>query len=254
VVIADDERPARSFLAALLRHNSDVELVGEAADGRAAIEMIEQLRPDLAMLDLQMPEVDGLGVARLVRRDRLPLLAFVTAYDQYAVQAFEANAIDYLLKPVEPSRLRATITRAQERLESADFREAERQRVQRASTAIAAAPAQSWLRRIPARRRDDVIIVPADDLAWAEADGETVRLFTVADERFTLPCRLKDLELRLDPEQFIRLSRGVIAQLPLIRQVSPGPGGTSQVMLTNGRKLQVSRIRTRVLRDLLLKL
>src|SRR5689334_12373998 len=109
VVIADDERPARSFLAAMLRGFDDVTLVGEAENGAEAVEMIERERPDLALLDLQMPEVDGLGVARLLKKNAIPLIAFVTAYDEYAVRAFEINAVDYLLKPVERSRLRETV-------------------------------------------------------------------------------------------------------------------------------------------------
>src|SRR5215475_8286002 len=122
VVIADDERPARSFLAAMLRGFDDVKLVGEASNGAEAIELIERERPDLALLDLQMPEIDGLGVVRLLKKGRMPLVAFVTAYDEYAVRAFELNAIDYLLKPVERSRLRETVNRAQERLDRAELR------------------------------------------------------------------------------------------------------------------------------------
>ncbi len=101
VVIADDERPARSFLAAVLRGFEDVELIGEAENGADAIEMIEREKPDLALLDLQMPEIDGLSVVRLLKKNRLPLVAFVTAYDEFAVRAFELNAVDYLLKPVD---------------------------------------------------------------------------------------------------------------------------------------------------------
>ncbi len=95
VVVADDERPARAFLVSLLNRYDDVEVVGEAVNGTECVELIERLTPDLALLDLQMPEVDGLGVVRLVRRDKLPLVAFVTAYDEYAVRAFEMNAVDY---------------------------------------------------------------------------------------------------------------------------------------------------------------
>ena len=120
IVVADDERPARSYLAAMLRTFDNVNIVGEAETGTEAIEAIERERPDLALLDLQMPEVDGLGVARLVKKSCLPLVAFVTAYDEYAVSAFELNAIDYLLKPVERARLAQTLQRAQERLEQAE--------------------------------------------------------------------------------------------------------------------------------------
>src|SRR5947207_5340713 len=129
IVIADDERPARSFLATILRSFDDVEIVGEAANGRDAVTLIESTRPDLALLDLQMPEVDGLGVVRLLKKNRTPLVAFVTAFDEYAVRAFEVNAVDYLLKPVEASRLRQTIDRARARLEREDYQVEETERV-----------------------------------------------------------------------------------------------------------------------------
>jgi YesN/AraC family two-component response regulator len=122
VVIADDEGPARSFLAAILRGFEDVKLVGEAENGAEAIELIEREKPDLALLDLQMPEIDGLGVVRLLKKSRMPLIAFVTAYDEYAVRPFELNAVDYLLKPVDKARLRDALNRAQERLERAELR------------------------------------------------------------------------------------------------------------------------------------
>jgi two-component system LytT family response regulator len=115
VVIADDERPARSFLAAMLRNFEDVEIVGEASNGAEAVEIIEREKPDLALLDLQMPELDGLGVVRLLRKSSTPLVGFVTAYDEYAVSAFELNAIDYLLKPVDADRLRQKPTEEADR-------------------------------------------------------------------------------------------------------------------------------------------
>src|ERR671936_2224415 len=116
IVVADDERPARSFLLALLRSFDDVVVVGEAASGKDAVAIIEKERPDLALLDWQMPELDGIGVVRMLKKDAMPLVAFVTAYDEYAVKAFEMNAVDYLLKPVEKARLRQTLNRAQARM------------------------------------------------------------------------------------------------------------------------------------------
>jgi DNA-binding LytR/AlgR family response regulator len=105
VMIADDEGPARAFLASLLRSFDDVTIVGEAKSGTEAVGLIERERPDLALLDLQMPELDGIGVVRMLKKSKVPLIAFVTAYDEYAVKAFEMNAVDYLLKPVEKKRL-----------------------------------------------------------------------------------------------------------------------------------------------------
>src|SRR5437870_8526058 len=132
VVIADDERPARSFLASIHRTFKDVEIVGEAANGLEAVTLIESRQPDLALLDLQMPEVDGLGVVRLLKKNRMPLVAFVTAYDEYAVRAFEVNAVDYILKPVEPARLRQTTDRARERLEREEHKAEAAERIRAA--------------------------------------------------------------------------------------------------------------------------
>ncbi|MGQ0643810.1 MAG: LytR/AlgR family response regulator transcription factor [Gemmatimonadaceae bacterium] len=254
LVIADDERPARAFLAGLLRAWPDVELVGEATSGTEAVEMIERVRPDLALLDLQMPELDGLGVVRMLRKDKLPLIAFVTAHDEHAIRAFELNAIDYLLKPVTPARLRTTLNRAQERLEHADFRPAEVERLKAVAEEVSAAAQSGFLRRIPVRRRDDIVIVPVDRIAAVVADGELLHLTTVNNERHTITYRLKDLEARLDPAHFVRLSRGALANVEMIQRISPMPGGTFVVTLKNNVQLSVSRLRARALRDELLKL
>ena len=124
IIIADDERPARNFLKNILQQFEDAEIVGEAESGAGAIEIIKEQKPDLALLDLQMPEISGLEVVKFLRKSELPLVAFVTAHDEFAVRAFEVNAIDYLLKPVEKSRLRETLNRACERLEQSDFKNA----------------------------------------------------------------------------------------------------------------------------------
>jgi two-component system LytT family response regulator len=260
VVVADDERPARAFLVALLRDCHDVEVVGEAVDGPEAVELIERTRPDLALLDLQMPELDGLGVVRVLRKDVLPLVAFVTAYDEYAVRAFEVNAVDYLLKPVEAPRLRHTLTRAHERLERADWRAARADQSERLARAVEAVEARDAvappapLRRIPVRRRDDVVFVPVEQVSAVVADGELLHLHTPAGERFTITYRLKELEARLDPADYVRLSRGTLVRLDAIQKVSPMPGGTYLVTLRNGQQHPVSRIRSRVVRDQLLRL
>jgi two-component system LytT family response regulator len=251
VAIADDERPARSFLAALLRDMDDVELVGEADNGAAAVSLIEAARPDLALLDWQMPEADGPGVVRLVSPEALPLVAFVTAYDEYAVRAFEVNAIDYLLKPVARTRLRETVARARERLQQTDARATEAARLQ---TALRNYEAAAPLERIPVRRGEDIILLPVRDLASIVADGELLQLTTKGNERYLINYRLKDLETRLDPAQFVRLSRGALANLDQIQTISPLPGGALLVTLANGQQIAASRIQSRLLRDQLLRL
>jgi two-component system LytT family response regulator len=258
VVVADDERPARAYLLALLGSCPDVTVVGEAQGGAEAIALIEEQRPDLALLDLQMPEIDGLDVVRLLRKDRLPLIAFVTAFDEFAVRAFELNAIDYLLKPVDSTRLRYTLTRAHDRLDEADNRRhslpEHHAGLANAAALIENAGAPSMLRRIPVRRRDDLVLVPVAQIASVVADGELLHVTTLARERHTITYRLKDLEARLDPAEFIRLSRGTLVRVESIAKVSPMPGATYVVALSTGQQFQVSRLRARVLREQLLKL
>ncbi len=253
-VIADDERPARAFLLSALRKREDVEVVGEAATGVEAVQLIERERPDVAFLDLQMPELDGLGVVRMVDRRHLPLVVFVTAYEEHAVKAFDVNAVDYLLKPVSPERLAEAMTRLQERLDRVDQRHAAASRLQRTAKALEPALHPGFLERIPVRRKDDFALVSVRQLATLTAQGELVHLTTVKGERHTISYRLKDLEARLDPARFVRLSRATLVAADLIASVHPMPGGVHVVTLTTGQQLQVSRIQSRSLRERFLKL
>jgi two-component system, LytTR family, response regulator len=254
IVIADDERPARSFLAALLRSFDDVAIVAEAESGRDAVAAIERLHPDLALLDLQMPELDGMGVVRMLKKGDMPLVAFVTAYDEYAVRAFEVNAVDYLLKPVEKARLRETLNRVQQRIEHAEIAGEQSRRVSDAIAAYDATARSPFLERIPVRRRDEIFILPVSRIASIIAEGELLYLTTTKNERHTIAYRLKDLEPRLDPGRFVRLGRGILANIDLIVKLNVMPGGTHVAMLSNGQKLQVSRLQSRIIRERLLKL
>jgi DNA-binding LytR/AlgR family response regulator len=252
-VIADDERPARSFLAAILRNFNDVEVIGEAANGAEAVKIIERDRPDIAFLDLQMPELDGIGVVRLLKKSRMPLIAFVTAYDQYAVRAFELNAVDYLLKPVESSRVRETLDRALERLEQKELRSDSMERVRAAADQLESDSPQR-LERIPVRRRDEIVLVPVQDIASVIADGELLHIRTTQNERHTISYRLRDLESRMQSSKFVRLGRGTIVNVELIRRIVPLPGGTYTVVLSNNQEFRVSRIQSRIIREQLLRL
>ena len=254
IVIADDERPARSFLKAILQSYEDTEIVGEAESGASAVEIIRQTKPDLALLDLQMPDGTGLEVVKLLRKSQMPLVAFVTAYDEYAVQAFELNAIDYLLKPVEKSRLRETLNRAAERLEQTDFREKEAVNLKAAVAVYEENANKTRLERIPVHLHGEILLVPVAEIVSIVADGELLQITNIQNKKYTINYRLKDLEARLDAERFIRLSRGTLVNLEMIARISPMPGGTYSVALKNGQELASSRLQSKILREKLLKL
>lgn len=254
VFIADDERPSREYLKDMLAEMTDVELAGEAENGSDALAMIKQLRPDLALLDLQMPEYSGIEVVKNLPRSQTPLVAFVTAFDEHAVKAFELNAVDYLLKPVEKQRLRDTIVRASERVEHTDWRKAESVRIQNAVGAYESSAGTDLLERVPVKDRDEILLIPVDEIASFVADGELLHIFTTDKRRFTINYRLKDIEARLDDKVFLRLSRSAIANIEAIAKVSPMPGGTYLIFLKNGQELPSSRFQSKVLRTRLFKL
>lgn len=254
IVIADDERPAREFLKVILRDFEDAEIVGEAENGAEAVELIKELKPDLALLDLQMPEVTGIEVVKLLRKNQMPLVAFVTAFDEYAVQAFEVGAVDYLLKPIEKARLRETLNRAHERLEEADWREQETEKIKNVTRIYEETTRTELLERIPVKKREEIYLVPVEEVASIIADGELLHITTNKNQKYTINFRLKDLETRLDEKQFVRLSRGALANLAMIERVSPMPGGTYSIALKNGQEIASSRLQSKILRSKLLKL
>jgi len=223
-------------------------------NARLRVVIADDERPDLALLDLQMPELDGIGVVRMLKKTEMPLIAFVTAYDEYAVRAFEVNAVDYLLKPVEKTRLREAINRAQERIEHAEIVAEQTNRVGDAIAAYESSSRGPFLERIPVRRRDEILIVQVAQIASIVAEGEILYLTTIKNERHTITFRLKDLETRLDPARFIRLGRGTLANIESIQKVNVMPGGTHVALLSNGQKLQVSRLQSRIIRERFLKL
>lgn len=254
VIVADDERPARAYLTSLLRRHPDIDIVGEAETGVEAVGLIERERPDLALLDLQMPELDGLGVVRVLKRKVMPLIVFVTAYEEHALGAFELNAVDYLLKPASPARLAEALSRAYDRLERADLRASEADRVRSAVNAYEAEARLPWLERIPVRRGDLVTLLPVKQIASIVAERELLHITTVRNEKHTITYRLKDLEARLPPSKFVRLGRGTVVAIEMITSVQLMPGSGYLVSMSNGDELQVSRIQSRVVRERLLKL
>ncbi len=253
ILIADDERPAREFLKNVLREFENISLVGEANDGAEALEKIRNLKPDLALLDLQMPEMSGLEVVKNLSDTETPFVAFVTAYDEFAVRAFEINAVDYLLKPVEKSRLAETINRVFERIGSKNQTE-EIFNLKNAIDDYERKNSNEKLERIPIKKRGEIFFVPVGEIASVIADGELLHITTAKNQRFVINFRLKDLEARLDADKFVRLSRGALANLEMFEKAAPMPNGVYQITLKNGQEILTSRQQSKILRDRLLKL
>jgi len=232
-----------------------VDLIGEAENGVATVELIDHVRPDLALIDLQMPGLDGLGVAKKFKSADRPLIVFVTAHDEYAISAFEVQAMDYLLKPVDRKRLADTFMRARERLEQLALAEYAMPELDQAEPEPMTNGVKfRFLDRIPVREKDDIILLPVGQIASIVADGELLHLTTTRKERYVINYRLKTLENRLDPHRFIRLDRGALVNVESISRVTPMPGGAFLVTLANTQQLKVSRAQSRVLRKQLLRL
>jgi two-component system, LytTR family, response regulator len=251
VVVAGDGRRARSAITAILRKFDDVDVIGEAINGTEAVALIESKRPHLALLDLHLPELDGFGVVRLLKKNRMPLVTFVTTFDEYAVRTFEANSLDYILKPVKAEQLRQTVDRVKNGLERQDYKSDETERIR---AAAADYDDGKLLERIPVRRPDEIVLVPAGQLVSIVAEGEFLHLRTTDNEIHTICYRLRDLAARLEPRLFVRLGRGAIVNIDMIRRIVPIGGGMFRIVLTDNQEFRVSRIQSRVLRERLLRL
>jgi two-component system, LytTR family, response regulator len=227
-LLVDDEEPARGRLRRLLAEAPDVEIVGEAGDGEQAMEEIARLTPDVVFLDIQMPGCTGMEVAASLPRPR-PHIIFCTAFDQYAVDAFELSAVDYLLKPINRARLAQALDRVRQGHKSDDAIEK--------ATLAAAPPARFLGRRGSAYR----VVAARDVLCFVSEDGITT--LHAADQHYWMSPTLNDLETRLDTRQFFRISRGAIVNLDAVREVAPTAGGYGEVTLKDGSKHEVSRRR-----------
>lgn len=238
-LLVDDEAPARARLRQLLSERADVAIVGEADDGVAAIERIQELTPDVVFLDIQMPGCSGLDVVASLGPAR-PAIIFCTAFDQHAVDAFELQAVDYLLKPVTRARLDAALARVTPSAPAA------------AATGEADAPEGATLPGSPtrflARRGARYKIVPlAEVVAFSFDEGQT-RLHTATEQLLMQPT-LAQLLRRLDPARFFQVSRAAVVHLDAVREAKPHSDGAGQIVLSNGTVIEVSRRRWRPLLD-----
>jgi two-component system LytT family response regulator len=231
-LIVDDEPIARRGMRRLLESESDVEIVGEAGSGAAAVEAIESLRPDLVLLDIQMPEMDGLEVVAAIGTDRMPSVVFVTAYDRYAIDAFDLNAADYVLKPVDPERLHRALVRATERARQRKPRDLE-ERLARILDA-------SRPRRLVVRSAGRIQFVDVDEIDWIAAEDNYVRIHA-AGKTFLMRETVTGLEQRLDPREFLRIRRSTIVRISRIQEVRTLLNGTFEILLADGTRVTSAR-------------
>jgi two-component system, LytTR family, response regulator len=239
-LIVDDEPLARDGIRLMLRAMPDVDIVGEAGDGVAAVRAIAALRPDVVLLDIQMPGMSGFDVVKQIAAEHLPLIVFVTAYDEHALKAFDVHAFDYLLKPLNRDRLTEAITRVRADLaRGAPDRDRVLDLVQ--GTRLPRAV------RFTVRDRDRYVLVRASDIDWIEAAANYVRLNT-RGRGFMLRMTLAEMERRLDPAEFIRIHRSTIVNTARIKEIRPDAHGDYDIVLADGRTLKMSRsYRERVL-------
>jgi DNA-binding LytR/AlgR family response regulator len=245
VLLVDDESAARRRLTRLLATVSDVEIVGEAKNGLEAIGIIESLHPDLVFLDIRMPELDGFGVVRaLPSSEKMPLVIFATGYDDYALEAFEANAVAYLLKPIEAPRLMSALERVRRLLASDQERAEDEERVQ----AIAASSKQ--LNRIVCRKHNRLILIDPAEVFWFYIDGGIVRAQT-ATENYWANYQLNQLEGGLDSEVFFRARRETLVNLTKVKSIRPYDGSTFALIMSDPQETEliVSERRAKELRS-----
>jgi two-component system LytT family response regulator len=239
-LIVDDEPLARRRLRTLLRAEPDVTVVGEAEDGVAAVGAITALRPDLVFLDVQMPGLDGFGVLDEIGLARAPAVIFVTAYDRYALEAFDAHAVDYLLKPFDRGRLRDAIARAARLAGHDDL-------LQRIHALLESASARRPLRRLLVRSEGRIHFVNVAEIDWVERAGHYA---VVHAGRATHVVRetIAALAARLDPDRFARIGRGTVVNLDAVRELQSASHGDLDVVLKNGTRLRASRRYAQALR------
>jgi two-component system LytT family response regulator len=254
VVLVDDEPLALRGLKLRLADYAELEIAGEAANGREAVKLIRQATPDLVFLDIQMPGLDGFGVVRALIGAPAPLFVFVTAYDRYAIDAFEANALDYLVKPVEEERLKDAIHRVREALRSraaasresrlvellASLSDDERDRIKELLAEPAIADKSRYPERLSFKDGSKVVVLGADEIEWIDAAGDYMCIHA-AGKTHIIRETMKTLEQRLDPTRFQRVHRSAIVNVRRVKELHPHSNGEYFLILDNGAELKLSR-------------
>ncbi len=239
VLVIDDEPIARRAIVRLLRDDPDIEMLGECGDGVSAVQAIRSQSPDLVFLDIQMPAMSGMEVAATIGAQRMPATVFVTAFEQYAVLAFEANAVDYLVKPFSRERFAATLRRVKTRLAAGAGAGND------ASTQIlhalqALRQRDDHIQRIPIRTDEQIRFIDVDDIVWIKASGNTVQIHLI-DGVHEMRETMSALAERLDTRHFARVHRSAIVNVRRIKAIHPWFNGYHVVTMDTGQKLRMSR-------------
>lgn len=247
VLIADDEPLARARLRELLVDDAEVSIVGESRDGLDAVAAIRYMAPDVVLLDIHMPELDGFEVVREVGADRMPVVVFVTAYDEFAVRAFEVHAVDYVLKPIGEQRFAEALLRAKEQVRArvtsdGDHMDRIRERLTALLESIAAGPAADGVRstRLPIRTGGRVVLLRTGEIDWVDAMDNYVRVHVGRDVHIVRET-LTRLMQRLPADTFLRVHRSVVVNVDRIHETRSWPGSTLILTLTDGTRITVGR-------------
>lgn len=235
-LIIDDVQLARERLRRCLAAEPDIEVIGECDNGERAVASIRALAPDLIFLDVQMPALDGFGVLDALKHERAPAVIFVTAYNEYAITAFEVNALDYLLKPVDCERLSRAVARLKSRPApgDADVERRFRAMLEELKTA------SKFLKRLTIKLTGRTVLLPVDEIDWIETYGNYLKVHA-GRESHLIRGPMQGLAERLDPEKFVRVHRSVIVNVEKVKEIYPRSNGDQDLVLQDGRRLMLSR-------------
>ena len=242
-LIVDDEPIARRGIRQQLRLEADVEIIGECANGKEAIAAIKKQSPDLLFLDVQMPLLDGFGVVDAIGVDKLPAVVFVTAYDEHAIRAFEVNALDYLLKPIDHERFQKTLTLVLRQIEGAKTQPIQQKLaslLQHLEESKTENQRGKYSRRIAIKESSRVFFLSVDEIDWVSSQGNYVQIHT-ENSAHLLRETMNGLEVKLDPEKFVRIRRSTIVCIEQVKELAPLFNGEYVVILKNGTQLTSSR-------------
>jgi two-component system LytT family response regulator len=237
VMIIDDEPLARERIKRFLKDESDVEIIGECADGLKAVTLIETLKPDLIFLDIQIPELNGFDVLQTINSEQMPAVIFITSYDRYALQAFDVHALDYLLKPYTRERFSKALARARAQLDRTKNQDLDMRLL---SLLENIKTPQKFLERLVVKSAGRVFFLRVEEINWVEAEGNYLRLH-IGKDRHLLRETMNNLASKLDPEKFIRIHRSRIVNVERIKELQPLFNGEYAVILRDGTQLVLSR-------------